>query len=130
MKIPTREELSTVIENAIQAGNKTADKAYASLPHRLKSGEPWGDPGGAFLILEADGRTKIGKFVISLINDPIPNLVVERNYVYYGGGYFLRLRYPPTPYQTRSVFEAREQAAAKVISDAFGWTLRVHDFGD
>ncbi|OGU59815.1 MAG: hypothetical protein A2V66_12185 [Ignavibacteria bacterium RBG_13_36_8] len=111
MKIPTREEFQSIIAEAEKARAKAAKEAYDKLPPFVQQfPDMAGACGGARLILSVDGRSEMGKFFKSLIEDPIPNLQVWKTRI----GFQLFVG-QPLGYQHEYVCNEAEQAALRVI---------------
>jgi hypothetical protein len=114
MKIPTREEFASAIRRARSAGREAADRRHRELWRHAPPGTQLVEEvGGAHLILAADGRTAAGKFLRSLMTEPIEGLSVSHRR---GWGYHLYIR-DICPYQEISVNEAAKKAAVSVIRE-------------
>jgi len=80
VRVPTRSEFAEVADRAAAARNAAANEKW----QEMKAGHPpehykygWlGVSGGARVYLSVDGRTTIGRFLRSLIADPLPGVAV------------------------------------------------------
>jgi hypothetical protein len=116
MKIPTREEFQSVIAEAEIARTKAAKEAYDKLPPFVQQFPDMARAcGGARLILPVDGRSAMGKFLKSLMENPIPNLQVWR-----ARKGFQLLIGNPLGYQHEYVCKEAEEAALRVIESKLG----------
>ena len=127
MKIPTREAFAEAINQARSEGRKAADKRYQELWKGARPGTQLVEEvGGAHLILTVDGRTSAGRFLRTLIANPIKGLTVSHQR---GWGYHLIVS-DICPYQEVSVNEAAKKAALAVIQSVFpveGQVVRYYD---
>ena len=113
MKIPTREEFHSIIVEAEKARIKVAEETYEKLPPLVKNFPDMARAcGGARLILLIDGRTAMGRFINSLMKDPLPNVSVVKT----REGFELYIG-KPIGYQQEVVNVAAEKAALKVIEE-------------
>lgn len=110
MKIPTREEFINIIEKANKKGQEAGEIRYQYLvgPDVL---------GGALLILNIDEGTEMGKFIRTIIDTPIPNASIS--YSKYYSGFLVHIN-DLGVYREKSLSEAAQEAALKVIKDSLG----------
>jgi hypothetical protein len=120
MEIPTREEFYEIVNRAKDAGQTAAKKKYEDLMSKTEPGK-YNSCGDASLVLTVDGRTKMGKFIRSLINNPLPNLCVYDDRY---NGYILDI-VGMAPYQEMQVCEAAERAALEVFKESLGVRGRI-----
>lgn len=66
------------------------------------------------MTLKVDGRSRMGKFIRSLIDDPLPSVCISQGT---HGGYVLGIL-NMAPFQEQSVCEAADRAALEVIKNS------------
>ena len=113
MHIPNRDEFQRIIDKAKIAGYEAALVKRNELKKYAPAGSQVLDYcGSAQIILYADGRSKFGKLLSSIMSGPIPNLNIMKDPN--RSGYYINI-IGMVPFQEHSVQLAAETAALKVI---------------
>lgn len=113
----SRKELIHIIEKAKLAGLQAANEKYLELKQKAIPGKLIDECGVASIILRVDGRSKLGKFLSSLEENPINNLDVTKS-TYFRGYIFSILGI--SPFQERSVCVAAQETALQIIKENLG----------
>jgi hypothetical protein len=123
----TREQLQAAIERARAAGRRAAEARYLELTWQLEAPQKLIETcGGAVLVLRVDGRTKAGKLLRSLVQEPIPNASITRRRP---GEYLLHIQ-GMSRYQGQSVNQAAETAALATLKEELGVDAYVKSYLD
>jgi hypothetical protein len=116
MRVPTREEFSRIIDEAVVERNRAAKRAYEELPPLVQKFPDMARAcGGANLILWIDGRTALGEFFKGLIANPLAKLSVWKK----REGFQLHIG-EPLKYQQEHVCREAETAVLKLIKRHLG----------
>ncbi len=115
---PAKEDLIAVLKAAKEAGTNAGNKRISDLAsNAISNGKLLEECGNSTLHLDLDGRTSLGKLLVSL---------EERDFSiskHHAGGFRVHFRYdldviPPVNGQEYSIEYEADKAAAKVIEES------------
>jgi hypothetical protein len=114
--VPTREQFQTTLRRAVAAGQKAGDERLDQLKAAKPGREMIDELGGACIIITEDRRSAWGRFLKTLVNDPVPEASVSlsaylRRYVLHLNG--LKLG------QEATVATAAEEAAWAIVEQEY-----------
>jgi hypothetical protein len=134
LRVPTREEFAAIAERAATGSCEAAASKWTEMiaglpPEAYKYG--WlRVSGGAIVYLHVDGRTGFGRFLRSLMDDPLPNL---RIHYCPDSGYEISLsctkcKWPHAACLELAPAEAGARAALAVLEEALGVEGWIHTY--
>jgi hypothetical protein len=125
VKNSARSKFYFIIEEARQHGIEAAKKQYEKLTRNSQPNKMLDHCGGSSIVLIVDGRSKMGEFLSSLIERPMPNLRIDKSQ---SRKYRLHIKYNIKNCQWCSVYEAADDAALKVLKKSLNIKGYVQDY--